>query len=106
VCGQSLAQNATAGQVAFQKCSTCHSIDGSNGVGPSLRGILGREVGSFPGFPYSRALIDAGYSWDLKSLDAYIADPQKALPGTTKPVSGVSDVKQRADLIKYLQTLK
>jgi cytochrome c len=81
-------------------------IDGSNGVGPSLQGINGRKAGSFAGFLYSRAMKNAGHAWDAKSLDAYLADPQKAVPGNLMPYSGVTDAKQRADLIAYLATLK
>jgi len=100
------AQDVNAGKQVFAQCAACHSIDGTNGVGPSLKGIDGRKVGIFPGFRYSRALKNAGYSWDAKTLDAYIADPQKALPGGVMPFSGLPDAKQRADLIAYLQTLK
>lgn len=100
------AQDAAAGKQVFAQCAACHSIDGTNGAGPSLQGIDGRKAGIFPGFRYSRALKNAGYAWDAKMLDAYIADPQKALPGNVMPFSGVPDAKQRADLIAYLKTLK
>ncbi len=39
-------------------------------------------------------------------LPAYLADPQKALPGNVMPFSGVADEKQRADIVAYLATLK
>ncbi|MCJ0763595.1 c-type cytochrome [Variovorax terrae] len=100
------AQDAAAGKTAFAQCAACHSIDGSNGAGPSLQGIDGRKAGIFPGFRYSRAMKAAGYAWDEKTLDAYLADPQKAIPGNVMPFSGVSDAKQRADLVAYLKTLK
>ena len=45
-------------------------------------------------------------TWNSKTLDAYVADPQKAVPGNVMPFSGVADAKQRADLIAYLGTLK
>jgi cytochrome c len=100
------AQDAAAGKAAFAQCAACHSIDGSNGAGPSLRGVVGRKAGSFPGFRYSRAMKGVAYSWDARSLDAYIANPQTAVPGNVMPFSGVADAKQRADLIAYLTTLK
>jgi cytochrome c len=101
-----LAQDLAAGKAAFAQCVACHSIDGSNGAGPSLKGIDGRSTGSLEGFRFSRALKSAGYAWDAKALDAYIADPQKAIPGNVMPFSGLPDAKQRADLIAYLKTLK
>ena len=99
------AQDATAGKAVFVQCAACHSVDGSNGVGPSLQGVVGRKVGTFPGFRFSRAMKAAGTTWDATSLDGYIADPQKALPGNVMPFSGIPDAKQRADLVAYLKTL-
>jgi cytochrome c len=100
------AQDATAGKVVFAQCVACHSIDGSNGVGPSLQGVVGRKVGSFSGFRYSRAMKGAAFSWDTTHLEDYLADPQTALPGNVMPFSGVADTKARADVVAYLQTLK
>jgi cytochrome c len=100
------AQDAAAGKAAFTQCAACHSVDGSNGAGPSLKGIDGRAVGSYPGFRYSSGMKGAGRVWDAKSLDAFIADPQKAVPGNVMPFSGIADSKQRADVIAFLRTLK
>jgi cytochrome c len=100
------AQDASAGKAVFAQCTACHSIDGSNGVGPSLQGVVGRKVGSFAGFRYSRAMKTTAYSWDASHLDAYLANPQTAIPGNVMPFSGVPDAKARADLVAYLQTLK
>jgi cytochrome c len=101
-----LAQDAAAGKTAFAQCTACHSVDGTNGLGPSLKGVIGRKAGSFAGFRYSRAMRTSTMTWDEKSLDAYIAEPQKVVPGNLMPFSGVADAKQRADLIAYLATLK
>ena len=101
-----LAQSSDAGKQVFAQCTPCHSIDGSNGVGPSLSGVVRRKAGSVPGFRYSRAMKGSNVVWDDKTLDAYVADPQKAIPGNLMPFAGVADAKQRADLIAYLQTLK
>lgn len=99
-------QDANAGKQVFVQCGVCHSIDGTSRVGPSLKGIVGRNAGSVAGFRYSRAMKGANIVWDDKSLDAYIAEPQKAVPGNIMPFSGIADAKQRADLVAYLQTLK
>jgi cytochrome c len=104
--GSAHAQDASAGKAVFAQCTACHSIDGTNGAGPSLQGINGRKAGSFAGFRYSRAMKNATTTWDATSLDAYIASPQTALPGNVMPFSGLPDAKQRADLVAYLLTLK
>ena len=100
------AQDGTAGKQVYAQCSVCHSTDGDNGVGPSLQGIIGRKVGTFAGFRYSRAMKGANITWDDTSLDAYLADPQKLVPGNVMPFSGLADATQRADVIAYLKTLK
>lgn len=94
------------GKQIYAQCIACHSIDGSIGVGPSLSGVVGRKAGSAAGFRYSRAMRGSNIVWDEKSLDAFISDPQKVVPGNVMPFAGVADAKQRADLIAYLQTLK
>jgi cytochrome c len=104
--GGANAQNATAGKAVFGQCAACHSIDGKNGLGPSLKGIVGRTAGSAPGFHYSHAMANVGKPWDAASLAAFIESPQKAVPGNVMPFSGLPDAGQRADLLAYLQTLK
>jgi len=100
------AQDVAAGKQVYAQCAACHSIDGSHGVGPSLQGVIGRQAGSAPGFRFSRAMKGAGYPWDAKTLDAYIANPQGAVPGNVMPYAGLADARQRADLIAYLASLK
>jgi cytochrome c len=101
-----IAQDADAGKKAFAQCSVCHSTDGTNGVGPTLQGIVGSKAGEVPGFRFSRAMKASNILWDDKSLDTYLADPQKTIPGNVMPFSGIADAKERADLIAYLKTLK
>jgi cytochrome c len=100
------AQDAAAGKQAFAQCGACHSTDGSNGVGPSLKGVFGQKAGDVPGFRFSRAMKAGNVTWDEKTLDAFLADPQKVVPGNTMPFAGLADAKQRADLIAYVKTLK
>jgi cytochrome c len=104
--GGAQAQDAVAGRGVYVQCSACHSTDGSNGVGPSLKGIIGRARGSVAGFHYSRSLKGAGRDWDAASLDAFLSNPQKAIPGNVMPFPGLADATQRANLIAFLGTLK
>jgi cytochrome c len=41
--------------------------------------------------------------WDERTLDRFLADPVKYLPGTAMVYSGVSDPKERADVVAYLR---
>jgi cytochrome c len=109
----SIAQNAaapstapsTAPNAVFSQCEVCHSVDGINGTGPTLKGVVGRQSGTVPGFRYSRAMKGAGIMWDDKSLDRYLSDPQELVPGNVMPFSGIADSAQRAAIIAYLKTI-
>jgi cytochrome c len=68
--------------------------------------LIGRKAGSVPGFRYSRALKNANLVWNDATLDAYLAEPQTAVPGNTMPFPGLPDAMQRFALIAYLKTLK
>ena len=100
------AQDASAGGMAFMQCGDCHSPTASDGVGPGLKGVFGRKAGSKQGFLYSPALAKSTTVWDDKTLDAFLADPRTAQPGTAMAWPGEDDPKVRADLIAYLKTLK
>jgi len=100
------AQDAAAGGMAFMQCADCHSTTASDGVGPGLKGVVGRRAGSKAGFAYSPAMAKSTTIWDDKSLDAFLTSPQKAVPGTAMAWPGEDDPKARADLIAYLKTLK
>ena len=100
------AQDAAAGGMAFLQCADCHSPGDSDGVGPGLKGVFGRRAGSKPGFLYSPALAKSTVVWDAAALDAFLADPRAAAPGTTMAWPGDADAKDRADLIAFLRSLK
>ena len=75
---------------------------GKNMLGPSLAGIRGRKAGAEPGYNYSAAMKQSGLVWDGKTLDAYLADPQKLIPGNKMPFPGLKTDHDRADVIAYL----
>ena len=85
------------------RCAMCHSPEA--GQAPSLDGVVGRKAGSAPGFDFSKALAGSGITWSAASLDAFLADPSKAVPGTVMFFQ-VPDAADRAAIIAYLATLK
>jgi nitrite reductase (NO-forming) len=92
-----------AGQQVFKKCQACHSLEpGKNLLGPSLSAIVGRKAGSEPSYSYSPAMKQAGLVWDRATLDAYLADPEKVVPGNKMPFPGLKTDQDRADLIAFL----
>jgi cytochrome c oxidase assembly protein Cox11 len=84
-----------------QRCAACHAIDG-NKTGPALRGVVGRVAGSASAFAYSPALKSADLTWSADSLDRWLADPQKLIPGARMPVR-VLDASARRDIVAYLE---
>jgi len=99
-----LAQDAEAGKKVFVKCAPCHSIGpgAKNKVGPEQNGLIGRKAGSVEGFNYSEAMKNSGITWDETSLDEYLTDPKKKIPGNKMVFPGIKDELQRGDLIAYL----
>jgi glucose/arabinose dehydrogenase len=96
------------GMAYFQRnCAMCHSTSGAASAGPGLGGIVGRTVGGADGYNYSDAMAKAGAAgrrWNAGMLGEFLADPGKAIPGTSMPVN-VPDAKDRAALVAYLSTL-
>lgn len=101
------APDVEAGRKAFAACAACHGTTaGAKKLGPTLFGVVGRKAGTVPGFKASPALAKSGKTWSRAELDAYIANPRKALPGTRMPYGGMANAQQRKALIDYLATLK
>ncbi len=99
--------DAAKGEKAFAKCASCHNADqgGANGLGPNLYGILGDEIGhGRGGFAFSDALKGKGGKWDFASLSAWLESPSTFAPGTAMSFAGLSDPKERANLLVYLNS--
>jgi cytochrome c len=88
---------------AASACMACH---GPAALGPSLTGVVGRKAGSIPGFLYSRVMKGSDITWDEQTLERFIADPQQVVPGNRMPFAGLEDAAQRAEVVRYLKTLK
>jgi cytochrome c len=92
------------GQRIWQKrCTECHTLDVDD-TGPHHRGVFGRRAGSVKGYDYSHALRDANLVWDETSLDRWLTDPEKFLPGQNMDYR-VRSAQERAALIAYLKSL-
>src|SRR3954471_20640451 len=102
------AQNATTGKTVFRsQCGICHSPrPGRNIVGPSLFGVVGRHSGRIPDFQYSAANLRSNLTWDPATLDRYLSNPQKVVPGTLMTFPGLKNPQQRADVVAYLERLR
>jgi len=100
---QSSSTDVAAGREVFRVCGACHSLDpGRNLIGPSLAGLIGRKAGTASGFEYSPAMKQSNITWNVRSLDAYLADPQKLVPGNRMPFAGLRSDLDRGEVIAFL----
>jgi cytochrome c len=97
--------DASAGEKAFSKCKACHKLDGTDGTGPHLNGIVGKAKAASPGFGYSDAIkAVASQSWTPENLDGFLTNPKGYMPGTKMSFAGLPKPAERANLIAYLAT--
>ena len=102
-----LAQDINLGKKVFSECVACHSVEPNvHLVGPSLAGVLNRNIGSAPDYRFSKALKNSNGVWDKKTLNSFIENPQAIFPGNRMPYSGLNNATERSALIAYLETLK
>ena len=90
-----------AGAIIYERCAACHAL-AYDRTGPHHCGLFGRRAGSVPGFSYSDAMKRSGIVWSATTLDRFLASPFAAVPGTSMGYAGVTDAKERSDLIAYL----
>lgn len=96
--------DAVHGQELYQsRCGGCHSID-TNRIGPAHKGVFGRKAGSAADYEYSSAVKKSKVVWSEKTLQAWLTNPEKTIPGQKMGYS-VADAQDRNDLVAYLQTV-
>ena len=97
-------EDERSGAALALRCAGCHTMnEGQLGaLGPNLFGIIGRRVGASSDFGYSAALRRYGGRWTPARLDAFIANPEQAAPGTSMAFEGIRDSNERRLLIEYL----
>ena len=102
-----IAASAEDAPPAFERCLRCHRTEaGKDAAGPSLFGVVGRKVGTEPGFRYSPAMAAAGGVWDPARLAKFLAAPKEAVPGTRMGFPGLKNPEDVKAGVDYLQTLK
>jgi cytochrome c oxidase subunit 2 len=88
-------------KTAVPSCLTCHSLDGSKLVGPSVKGIYGRSEKMSDG-----SSIIANDEYIKESILNPSAKLVEGYPAAMPPYAGQLNDQQLADLIEYFKTLK
>jgi cytochrome c oxidase subunit 2 len=91
------------GKLAYAKvgCNACHSIDGSKIVGPSFKGLWGREEEFEDG---SKLIADENYI--RESILHPSAKIVKGYPAVMQPMLSEKDEEKIAGIIAFIKTLK
>ena len=98
--------SAADGEGVWRNCRSCHALEpGVNGVGPTLYGVVGRNVGSVDSFNYSGALVEVADVWTPDNLNGFLEDPKGWAPGTAMGYNGLRSIEDRANLIAYLDSI-
>jgi cytochrome c len=99
--------SAERGAQVAKQCELCHNVEEGQGakIGPDLYGVVDRPVASVAGFNYTPALKAKGGKWTFAALDKWLTNPRADVPGTAMTFAGLSNEKQRADVVAYLDSL-
>jgi cytochrome c len=90
-----------------RKCSQCHDgvKTGGHAKGPFLWNVFGRKAGTIPGFEFSPAMKGVGIAWNFATLDYYLADTERAVPGKAMNFTGITDDALRAAVVVFVSRL-
>ena len=101
--------NAERGAAVWEaECAACHLMGpgAAHDIGPHLNRLFGRRAGALEGFAYSASILRMGRDglfWDMRTLDAYIANPYTLVSGTRMAYPGLDDAGARADLLTFIR---
>ena len=95
------------GAEVFRACVACHTLspDGGERAGPTLHGVMGRRIGSLPGYAYSPGFADRDIIWSKETI-ARLFDmgPAAYTPGTKMPEQRVTSPEDRDALVEFIET--
>ena len=95
------------GARVFQACMACHSIKpGEHTSGPSLADMWERKAGTAEGFlRYSDTLKHSDIVWTESTLDKWLVNPERFIPGNNMTFPGLRGSNDRRDVIAYLKAV-
>jgi cytochrome c len=94
------------GARVFRACVACHTLNRGEGnrAGPSLDGIFGRRIGTFPDYNFSLALKNLDIVWTPETLSKlFEVGPTAYTPGTKMPEQRITSAEDRKALVEFLK---
>lgn len=94
------------GAEVYKACIACHTLSEEDGnrAGPTLHRLMGRRIGTAPGYAYSVALTGKDIIWSRETV-ARLFDigPNAMLPGTKMPEQVVTRAEDREALVDFIE---
>ena len=98
--------DATRGEALFKRsCGGCHKLDQNDWLGPALRDVFNRKIGSKKGFYYSNSMFLTRGHWTKEKLFVFLENPENVVPQTAMFFDGIKSPYERACIIEYLQSI-
>lgn len=93
--------DAGRGQKLYEEkgCKACHSLDGTVGIGPSWKGLIGEEVELADG-----TTLTGDEAYIIESIKEPNAKIVKGFPENGMPLLGLKD-SEIADIVEFIKTL-
>lgn len=98
--------DGSRGADVFKACAVCHTLTPGDGqrAGPSLHGIIGRRIGTSPGYAYSKDFAKHDIVWTKETIARlFEIGPQAYTPGTKMPEQRVGAADDRAALVDFIE---
>lgn len=107
VAGGMTAELAASATEILGSCNECHSYeDLVHGAGPSLHGVLGRNIASTAFGGYSEGLRNMSGVWDKETLAAYLVEPEALVPGTAMTGMGLGNTEVADAVVTGLEWMQ
>ena len=98
--------DGSRGAEVYKACAVCHTLtpDGENRAGPTLYGVIGRKIGTAPGYLYSPGFAAHDIVWTKETIaKLFEIGPAAYTPGTKMPEQRVVSGEDRDALVDFIE---
>lgn len=98
--------DGSRGAEVYKACAVCHTLtpEAENRAGPTLYGVIGRRIGTAPGFVYSADFAKHDIIWTKDTIaKLFELGPSRYTPGTKMPEQRVGSEEDRAALVEFIE---